>query len=174
MDQIYGGMLECFHHNSSKIAFPELIVPALVQMRSFLKRCRIANYTKKIKQLLDKVNENARFVLDKRRKVTDFGVRDIEKIRIWEAALRQQGTPLSKYYESWNKVREQETMKKVSGKEEMDDYSFVPKLDKKKKEKPAEDFKGIFGDDDEDDQVNVIALKRNNIQKPMSNLSNRR
>jgi len=93
INEIYGGILECLHHNSNKIAFPELIVPALVQLRSFLKKSRIANYTKKIKQLLDKTNENVQFVLAKRRKVSDFGVRDLQKIRVWESVVRQQGPP---------------------------------------------------------------------------------
>ena len=104
------------------------------------------------------MNENAKFVLEKRRKVTDFGVRDLDKIRIWEAALRQQGPPLSKYYESWKKVKEQDTLKKVTGKEEMDDYNFVPKMKdmKTKKTKSDEEFKGIFGDDDDEDQVYFV------------------
>ena len=153
INQVYGGILECLHHNSNKIAFPELIVPALVQMRGFLKKSRIANYTKKIKQLLDKINENTQFVLAKRRKVTGFGVRDLEKIRIWEAALRQQAPPLSKFYESWNKVREEEAIRVISGKDEMDDYHFVPKLkDKQKKQKTLGEFMGIFGEDDDSDE----------------------
>ena len=160
VNEIYGGILECLHYSSSKIAFPELMVPALVQLRSFIKRCRIANYTKKIKQLLDKTNENVQFVLSKRRKVTDFGVRDLEKIRIWESALRQQGPPLSKFYESWSKVKEEETLKVMSDQVKLDDYNFIPKINNKKsKDKPIEEFKGIFGDDDDSDQVsNLIEI----------------
>ena len=141
------------HYNASKIAFPELIVPAVVQLRSFLKRSRIANYTKKIKQLLDKTNENVQFVLANRRKVNDFGVRDLEKIRVWEAALRQKGPPLSKFYESWSKVKEQETMKVMSDQVNMDDYNFVPKLNKNNKTKSKKEFKGIFDEDEESDEV---------------------
>ena len=159
INEIYGGILECLHYSSNKIAFPELIVPALVQMRGFLKKCRIPNYTKKIKQLLDKTNENVQFVLEKRKKVNDFGVRDLEKIRVWESALRQQGPPLSKYYESWNKVKEEETLKIMSDQVKMDDYNFIPKMkNKKNKEKHQEEFKGIFGEDEESDEVRIILL----------------
>ena len=99
-------------------------MPAVVQLRSFVKKSRIANYTKKIKQLLDKTNENVQFVLANRRKVNDFGVRDLEKIRVWEAALRQKNPPLTKFYESWSKVKEQETMKVMSDQINMDDYEL--------------------------------------------------
>lgn len=94
------------------------------------------------------------FVLAKRRKVSDFGVRDLEKIRVWESVLRQQGPPLSKFYESWNKIREEETLKVMSDQVKMDDYNFVPKIkDKKRKDKSQEEFKGIFGGEDESDEV---------------------
>jgi nucleolar complex protein 2 len=159
LNEIYAGILECLHYSSNKIAFPELIVPALVQMRGFLKKCRIPNYTKKIKQLLDKTNENVQFVLGKRKKVNDFGVRDLEKIRVWESVLRQQGPPLSKFFESWNKIKEQETLKIMSDQVKMDDYNFIPKMkNKKNKEKNQEEFKGIFGEEEESDEVCIILI----------------
>merc|ERR1711899_451168 len=118
INEIYGGILECLHYNSSKIAFPELIVPALVQMRSFVKRSRIANYTKKIKQLLDKTNENVQFVLANRRK-----------------------------------VNEKETQKVMSDQVNVNDYDFIPKINKDKKTKVKKEFKGIFEEDGKDDSV---------------------
>ena len=164
MNEIYAGVLECLHYNSSKIAFPELIVPALVQMRHFVKKSRIANYTKKIKQLLDKTNENVQFVLANRRKVNNFGVRDLEKIRVWESALRQKGPPLSKYYESWSKVKEQETLKAMSDQVDLDDYNFIPKLNKNNKVKSKKEFKGIFDEDEDSDEVSrIVNIRQTNI-----------
>merc|ERR1711997_294188 len=69
------------------------------------------------------------------------------------SALRQQGPPLSKFYESGSKVKEEETLKVMSDQVKLDDYSFIPKINNKKlKDKPIEEFKGIFGDDDDSDQ----------------------
>ena len=47
--------------NASLIAFPEVTVPLVSQLRSFVKACQVSNYTKKMKQLLDKVAKKIRF-----------------------------------------------------------------------------------------------------------------
>ena len=128
-------------------------------MRSFVKRSRIANYTKKIKQLLDKTNENVQFVLANRRKVNDFGVRDLEKIRVWESALRQKGPPLSKFFESWSKAKEKETQKVMSDQVNVNDYDFIPKINKDKKTKVKKEFKGIFDEDGDSDEVSTHSIR---------------
>ena len=128
-------------------------------MRSFVKRSRIANYTKKIKQLLDKTNENVQFVLANRRKVNDFGVRDLEKIRVWESALRQKGPPLSKFFESWSKAKEKETQKVMSDQVNVNDYEFIPKINKDKKTKVKKEFKGIFDEDGDSDEVSTHSIR---------------
>merc|ERR1711997_876099 len=84
------------------------------------------------------------------------------------SALRQQGAPVSKYYESWSKVKEEETLKVMSDQVKMDDYNFIPKINNKKsKDKPIEEFKGIFGDDDDSDQDDVerFELKQDRNRK---------
>ena len=70
-----------------QIAYPELIVPCVVQLKSFLKKSKVANYSKKIKQLVEKLEENSRFICQRRKAVT-FGVGDAEKIENWEKEVR--------------------------------------------------------------------------------------
>ena len=43
----------------------------------------MANYSKKMKQLVEKLEENSRFICQRRKAVT-FGVGDAEKIENWE------------------------------------------------------------------------------------------
>ena len=43
----------------------------------------MANYSKKMKQLVEKLEENSRFICQRRKAVT-FGVGDAEKIKNWE------------------------------------------------------------------------------------------
>ena len=46
--------------------------------------------------------------------------------------------------------------------EKLDDYNFVPKLQKKSsKKKEKEEFKGLLGDDDEDDDDDEVGLSNN-------------
>ncbi len=107
IEGVYGGVLAYLSHNSHKIAFPELAVPVVMQLREFLKRCKVcvefssthvsvfiaknpqfqvANYCRKMKQLLEKIEENSKFLLIQRGKVT-FGVMDTDKFKSWEAQV---------------------------------------------------------------------------------------
>merc|ERR1740129_1445416 len=83
--------------------------------------------------------ENARFVSKKRSKVT-FGVRDLDQIATFEAQLKAQGTPLSKYFEIYKGIKETEKAKKL--KKDMDE-----------------------GDDENDDDMERFELKEDRGKK---------
>lgn len=78
---------------------------------------------------------------------------DTALISQWEADIESSVTPLLKFHSSWSKVKEEETRRIVARTDEISDtYDFIPKLNRKKKDKrdQGEEFKGIFGDDEED------------------------
>ena len=158
IEHIYGGLLEALNHYSNKISFPEICVPALAQVRAFLKKCKVANYGKKMKTVKEKMEENSKWMQDKRLKV-DFGVKNRDKIEAFEMQLKASGTPLNKFYETFKSVKEAEQAKKLK-KEADKDYDFIPKL-KPKKAKVAEEFKGLFGgSDDENDDEDMDDVER--------------
>ena len=123
-------------------------------MKSRPTKCflQVANYCKKMKQLVEKTEETSRHIQTLRRSVS-FGVGDKDKIASWEAANLAKGTPMSKFHESWSKARTKE--RAAAAKEEVDkEYDFVPKLLKKKKErKDEEDFEGLLPDGEESDEM---------------------
>ena len=52
----------------------------------FLKKCKMPNYTKKVKQLLEKMNENSKFISDKRKDI-QFGIADTKAVKQWEVGF---------------------------------------------------------------------------------------
>jgi len=143
---VYDGMLGYLADNSNKIGFPELVTPAVFQMKEFNKKCKVANYTKKVKQILDKIAANQK-VVENRRKNVKFSVGDKSSIAAWEASFERDGTPLLAFYNSWRKTKDLQHLKKVSQQEKMDDYSHIP--DFKKNNKKIRMKKDVLGDGDE-------------------------
>lgn len=105
IEQVNGLTLEYLANESASLAFSDLIVPTALSLKCYLKVCRNANYSRKIKQLLDKIQENARFLDEERRKIT-FSLHDMAQIHSWESKMYNKGTPLAIYYESWLKTHE--------------------------------------------------------------------
>jgi len=170
IEEVYAGMLSYLADNSNKIGFPELVTPLIFQLKDFLKKCKVPNYTKKIKSVLDKTVANQKFIETRRKPVT-FGVGDSQKIQVWEAQVARDGTPLLAFYKSWKKVADIQQAKKISEQAKMDDYSHIPSLKKnhkkiRMKDEKCEEVTGFLsGSEDDFDEEENFKLKEERGEK---------
>lgn len=156
VEQICAQMLECFAHLSNVLGFPELVVPTIFQFRAYLKICRNANYARKIKQLLEKLRENSKFIEEERSRF-EYEFHDIKKIRGLEAQIRAKGTPLDIYYASWLKTHEVKKRREAAQTDDINDTYGLPSLKKQQQQrqeqqKRKEEDVELFPTDDEDDE----------------------
>lgn len=160
VEQVFGLTLECLINECTSIAFPDLVVPHVISLNSFIKETKNPNYVKKLKQLSDKIMEQSNYI-DSRRNKINFSLTDTNYIKSWEINLRTGQTPLEVFYAQWQtthqkKLKRQKITKDKGEEDDEDDdehdYGNLPKVKappakKAKKDGPVE----LFPSDDEDD-----------------------
>jgi len=166
IEEVHAGVLTYLAHQSNKIGFPELVTPLLLQLKDFIKNCKVGNFSKKMKQILEKVKANKDFV-EKRRRTVTFGVGERQKIDMWEALLERDGTPLLGFYRSWKKVAEDNMRRKMTQSISLGDTNYIPIIKKKTKRQDVEEEVTGFlsGSDDDMDDEERFKLKEERGKK---------
>ncbi|KPI94719.1 Nucleolar complex protein 2-like [Papilio xuthus] len=172
IERVYALLLEYTANESHNIAFPDISLLAVLQIKQFLKSCNVSNYTKKMRQLMEKIEENSRFI-DRERSKISFALNDEKMVAAWESNIKAKGTPLYIFFENWSKINKIQKRKKVSKNDEtgvelpmikrpkvLDGAEL--KTNKDKDTGPME----LFPSDSEDDTGNFKISDEENETKP--------
>ncbi|GAB6019958.1 Nucleolar complex protein 2 [Chamberlinius hualienensis] len=165
LDYLYDVFIQYLSVESSSIGFPELTITASLQLKSFLKKCKVANYCKRVKQLLAKMEENSKYIIDQR-KTFAFKLSDVHAIKWWENKQRLNGTPLDKYYKVYRDLRKKEKQLQITKKEQMEDVE-LPTVNRKElidkhKQKDKQDLSQLFSNDNDSDDEFFVKKSKNN------------
>jgi nucleolar complex protein 2 len=160
-----------------------------LQLKQFLKTCSVTNFTKKMRQLLEKIEENSRFIERERAKVS-FPLHDDKLITAWETSIKTKGTPLSTFYENWSKINKIQKRKKVTKNDELaGELPMIkrPKISEDIVNKTKPEKKGplvLFPSDSEDEgnnfkvddkgEVSVAKAKKLKKKKPLQKKANKK
>lgn len=157
IQNIFDLTLDYMANESYSLSYPELAVPCIINLKQYIKkRCKNSNYSRKLKQLVEKLEENSKFVEIEREKI-NFTLKDTQLITAWETTLKNKGTPLLTYYNNWVKTNFTKKKRQAIQSEDVNDYD-LPSIKRKLPgtEKPAQDGPvELFPSDDENDDLEV-------------------
>ncbi|KAG0372000.1 Nucleolar Complex 2 protein, partial [Mortierella sp. AD032] len=147
-EQVYELMSEYYALFSTSISFPELAIPAIVQLKRFIKKSALVKLTKQFAGLVEKLEQNARFVEGERNKA-DFSPSDASGVSGFLRHQDKEKTPLGAY---WKGVK-----RSVMAKRKMLEDARKDRVDREGKDASAAGSRNSKKDDedDEDDESSM-------------------
>ncbi|KAF8935013.1 Nucleolar Complex 2 protein [Dissophora ornata] len=96
-EQVYELMTEYYSLFSTSISFPELAIPAIVQLKRFIKKSGLLKLTKQFAGLVEKLEQNSRFV-EQERNQADFSPSDAAGVSGFLRDQDKEKTPMGAYW----------------------------------------------------------------------------
>ena len=115
VDEALEILAQHFATHSTSISFPELVAPAVFQLKIFVRTTRVLAAKKKVLQFLDKVEASVNTVLAQRKKV-DYSPRDLSKVARFAAEYIHGKTPMQQYADELHNSRDAERQQRLVAK----------------------------------------------------------
>ncbi|GAB0087928.1 Nucleolar complex protein 2 homolog [Sergentomyia squamirostris] len=162
VEHIYSLALEYLACESYSLTFPDLVVPTVILLKQYLKKCSVAATSRKLKQLLDLIMDNYKLIEAERKKI-NFSLRDTALIHSWETQMQNRGTPLLTYYTNWMKTNEVKRRREANQTDEISDF-HLPTLKRRLPREEKSDNEGpvdlLPSDSDEEELVLEKPIKK--------------
>jgi nucleolar complex protein 2 len=139
-EQVYELMTEYYALFSTSISFPELAIPAIVQLKRFIKKSSLVKLTKQFAGLVEKLEQNSRFVEGERNKA-DFSPSDAAGVSGFLRHQDKEKTPLGAY---WKGVK-----RSVMAKRKMIEEARKDRAEREDKDSSSRNSKAEEEEDDE-------------------------
>ncbi|ORY77015.1 Noc2p family-domain-containing protein [Protomyces lactucae-debilis] len=117
-EQVVELLQEYYSINSASIAFPELAIPAVVQIKRYLKKTKNAKLARALQSIVERLQANGKFIEQKREGVV-FNPRDTTALLKFSDAIEVDKTPLGAYVKIQRTMR-QDAKKLIQESEERD------------------------------------------------------
>lgn len=105
-DQVVDLLGEFFALHSKSVAFPELSIPVVITLRRFTKRSNNVKFNKQLLRLVERLEENSKFIQQKRNKI-EFSPKNRAQVSVFLKEYDWQKTPIGSYVVAQRQVREE-------------------------------------------------------------------
>lgn len=82
------------------------------QLKSVIKNCKNSKYTNKLKQVLIKIEENSKFIINERSKL-NINLNQTDQIKAFESNMKVKVPPLQKYWDQLKKINEMKKSREI-------------------------------------------------------------
>ncbi|KAG0343067.1 Nucleolar Complex 2 protein [Podila horticola] len=154
-EQVYELMTEYYSLFSTSISFPELVIPAIVQLKRFIKKSNLVKLTKQFAGLVEKLEQNARFIEQERAKA-DFSPSDAAGVSSFLRYQDKEKTPLGSY---WKGVK-----RSVMAKRKMIEEARKDRAERETKD-ASTPSSGRNSKDDEDEEDDEESMDEDDLEE---------
>lgn len=142
---------EFFVLYSKNVAFPELVTPAIISLKRFMKKSKNVKFNKQLQQLVEKLNENAKFISGKRSNI-EYGPSNKHEVSLFLNDLKWEKTPLGQYVVVQRRAKEE----KLRLLKEAIDQEEEAKEKKRKQDENGDGDSDVELDDMESSDMNDV------------------